>query len=313
MEVLVVDGMSSDGTRALVAELAVADRRVKLLDNPAQTTPAALNVGIRAAGGSVIVRMDAHAEYPPDYISACVNSLEKTGADVVGGTMVTRASRSTVVAKANAAVLSNPFGVGNSRFRTSCASGYVDTVPFGAYRRRVFDAIGLFDERLLRNQDNELSSRLRAAGGRIYLTSDVEAVYYSRGTVFGLWQQAFNTGAWNVRTVAMHRHVFTWRHFAPFGLVGYLMGAASLAATVGSKQWPVWIPTAAYGLMLLVAGSVIAMRQGIRIGALATLIMAAYHFAYGIGSWTAIVRALVGNPLLSKKNHQARIGESPCA
>ena len=185
MEWLFVDGGSQDGTKAILEEYrGQYPALIKLLDNPHKTVPYAMNIGIRAAVGDYIIRLDAHAEYATDYFSKCVYYLQNTDADNVGGVIETKSSGR--VGEAIASVVSSKFGVGNSQFRTNGSDGYVDTVPFGAFRREVFEKYGLYDERLTRNQDNEMNYRIRANGGKIYLSNDIELAYYSRDTIKGI-------------------------------------------------------------------------------------------------------------------------------
>lgn len=284
MEVLVVDGASDDGTRAVVEEYAGRHPSVRLVDNPRRITPVALNLGIRHARGEVVVRMDAHAEYPPSYVSVCVATLERTGADVVGGPIMTRAAADTLVARAIAAATAHPFGVGNSHFRTSRQEGYVDTVPFGAYRRAVFERIGLFDERLARNQDNEFSSRLTRSGGRIYLTPELTATYYNQATLRGLLRQAFITGMWNVVTLRINRESFKWRYFVPLAFVVavVVLGVASLSLEFA---WFAWLAVLGmYGALALASAIQVAVRSGARDALLLPPVFFLYHCAYGLGT-----------------------------
>ena len=150
LEILVVDGMSDDGTRTVVESFGARFPQLRLVSNDRKITPAALNLGIAAAQGSVIVRMDAHVEYPRDYISALVALLEESGADNVGGVCRTLPANDSPIARAVALGMSHPLGVGNSHFRIGTSENrWVDTVPFGCYRREVFDRIGTFDEELV--------------------------------------------------------------------------------------------------------------------------------------------------------------------
>src|SRR5881296_963541 len=169
-EIIVVDGRSSDRTREIIEEIREKNPQVLCLDNPAGIVPTAMNIGIRAARGEVIIRADGHNIYPADYTANCVKCLLKTGADNVGGPWLTVPADKSFGATLVAAILSSPFGVGNSKFRTSREEGFVDTVPFGAFRKAIFDRVGMYNEQLVRNQDNELNARIRSAGGKIYLT-----------------------------------------------------------------------------------------------------------------------------------------------
>ena len=194
MELLVVDGMSTDGTREIVQKMAAKNTRIKLLDNPARIQATAMNIGIKAAHGEYIVRIDCHSTFSPDYITKCIEVARRTGADCVGGYMETLPGSDTTVASAIAAATSSRFGVGNSAFRTGGPEQQTDALPFGAFRREIFNRIGLFDERLVRNDDTELYGRIRKAGGRMVVSPEIRLKYYNRSTFAGLWQQAFNRG-----------------------------------------------------------------------------------------------------------------------
>lgn len=197
LEVIVSDGMSEDGTRSIVEEYARKYDFIRLIDNPKKIAPTALNEGIRLARGKIIMRMDAHAIYPPDYISKLVSSLKKLDADNVGGMWETVPGGPGLKAKAIALALSHPFGVGNATYRLKNSNNdpiETDTVPFGCYRRDVFDRIGLFDEELSRNQDNELNERLKKCGGKIFLIPDVKIKYFARDSYSKLWKMFYQYG-----------------------------------------------------------------------------------------------------------------------
>ena len=181
LEILVVDGCSDDGTRAILARYAERYARIHVLDNPKRITPTALNIGVLAARGEIIMRMDAHVIYPASYISQLVGALEETGADNVGGIIATLPGDDSATARAIAVGLSHPLGVGNSYFRVgSRERRWTDAVSFGCYRRQVFERIGLFDEELVRNQDDEFDLRLIKHGGRVLLLPEVVSQYYAR-------------------------------------------------------------------------------------------------------------------------------------
>jgi glycosyltransferase involved in cell wall biosynthesis len=181
LEVVVSEGRSSDRTREILLAYAAKNPEIILLDNPTGATPAGLNLAIRRASGDIIVRMDAHVLYPSDYVSRLVRGLEESGADNVGGVLETVPAENTPGARAIAIGLAHPFGVGNAHFRTGArVRREVDTVPFGCYRREVFDRIGLFDEELIRNQDDEFNFRLIRRGGRVLLLPDVLCRYFAR-------------------------------------------------------------------------------------------------------------------------------------
>jgi len=292
LEIFVVDGMSTDGTRDIVQTYIQQYACVHMLDNPKLVTPSAMNIGIKYAKGDVIIIMGAHSEYPSHYISTCVSYLNKMQADVVGGPVVTKPGADTFIAKAIALATSHPFGVGNSRFRTSSEAGFVDTVPFGAFRREVFNQVGIFDERLVRNQDNEFNSRVIQHNGRIYLTPDLTVWYYNQATITGLLKQALTTGMWNVNTLIINSSAFRWRHFIPFGFVS-VVGVLGITAWLFSSytQLALVCVLCVYGSAALVSSMQIGCRDGMKYVGILPVIFFSYHVCYGLGTWIGIIKA----------------------
>ena len=214
MEVLVADGMSTDGTRQIVADLAAQhpQHSVRVVDNPGRIVAKGLNAALDAAKGDVVVRIDGHCRIAHDYITRCVDHICRDDVDGVGGSINTIAT--TPVGQAIAAVMSSPFGVGGSAFRTVVdKTMLVDTVPFPAYTRRAIDIAGPFDEDLVRNQDDEYNYRLRKLGARILLASDVRSDYYSRTSLRSLWRQYYQYGFYKVRV--MQKHVLQMQGLHP--------------------------------------------------------------------------------------------------
>jgi glycosyltransferase involved in cell wall biosynthesis len=232
LEIIVVEGRSSDRTLEIVEGIRRENPRIRCLDNRAGIVPTAMNIGIRAAQGDVIIRADGHTLYPPDYAATCVKYLAETGADNVGGPLITVPVDESFGAAIVAAVLSSPFGVGNSRFRTSKKEGFVDTVPFGAFRREIFDQIGLYNEKLVRNQDSEFNTRIRKAGGKIYLTPALTTRYYPVKNLLELLKYAFKTSQWHIFTLHENRESKRVRYLAP--AVFLLLLLALLSASVAS-------------------------------------------------------------------------------
>jgi len=218
MEWIFVDGCSKDTTKSILEEYRKRyPELIQVLDNPDKTVPYAMNIGIAQAQGKYIIRLDAHADYNRDYISKCVHYLDTTDADNVGGVAETK-SRG-YVGESIAMMLSSKFGVGNSQFRTNGSSGYVDTVPFGAFRREVFEKWGGYDERLTRNQDNEMNFRIRKNGGKIYLSDEIRFSYYCRDSIGGIVDMAVKNGMWNVITMKLCPGSMGVRHFVPFAFL----------------------------------------------------------------------------------------------
>jgi glycosyltransferase involved in cell wall biosynthesis len=294
LQILVADGQSEDGTRAIVERYAAQDPRITLIDNPSRTTPAGLNRAIRSASGSVIIRMDAHVLYPEHYIHSLVEALEETGADNVGGVLETVSSDASARGRAIALGLSHPFGVGNSHFRTgTSARREVDTVPFGCYRREVFDRIGLFDEELIRNQDDELNFRLLRHGGRVLLLPEVSSRYFARPSFGQLSLMYYQYGYFKPLVARKVGRVMTLRQLVPSLLV------LSLAACAGISPWlpgagAAFACIATLYLALVLTCSIWATGADLRCGAALTAVFPILHFSYGVGFLRGVYDHLLG-------------------
>lgn len=225
MEILVIDGMSEDGTREIVEEYANRYPFIRLLDNHKKITPCAFNIGIKHSKGEIIVIMGAHALYKNDYISKCIKYLNEYEADNVGGVMITLPRENSFIGRAIANVLMCRFGVGNSDFRTGTNEPkYTDTVFGGCYRKEIFDRIGLFNEKLIKAQDRELNFRLREKGGKILLFPDIVCFYYARTNLFKYLKHIFEWGYWVFHVYKfIHKHLVFWRNFIPLIFVTSLL------------------------------------------------------------------------------------------
>ena len=227
LEVFFVDGLSTDKTMEIIQRYSKKHPFIKVLINPYKYVPHAMNTGIKNATGDIIIRMDAHSEYPEDYVEKLVYWLEKLKADNVGGIWITVPPCNSLKAKAISLTLSHFFGVGNSLFRITKnlkQPTEADTVPFGCYPKEVFDRIGLYNEKLIRNQDIELNKRLKNMGGKIYLVPDVKIKYYCRDNWSKLWKNNFENGKWVILTAYYTRDLssLSLRHFIPLFFITYL-------------------------------------------------------------------------------------------
>lgn len=278
VEWLLIDGGSTDGTVEKIR--AYADRlNLRILFNEKRLVTYALNLGVSQAVGRYIVRLDAHAEYAEDYLEKCVRYLSATDADNVGGIAVTKGDG--VIGRGNAEILSSPFGVGNSKFRTSTESGYVDTVPFGAFRREIFEKIGLFDPQLPRSEDNDFNSRIRAAGGKVYLASDIRFTYYCRSTVTGLLHQGLQNGNALFWTHRKNPGAMSLRHYIPFAFVMSLLLLPLLSLVSPVFGWLLLGEGTGYLLLDLF----FSLFRGNPLYAPYKLVMfPLFHIAYGLGS-----------------------------
>lgn len=218
LEVIFVDGMSKDCTREIVAGYTQKYPFIRLIDNPEKIVPYAMNYGIKASKGEVIIRLDAHATYEKNYFSSLVRRLNELKADNVGSVCKTDVLNKTPKTLAIREVLSNKFGVGNSVFRTGIDKVIeVDTVPFGCWCRDVFEKYGLYDTRLVRNQDIELNKRILRGGGKIFIVPDTFCTYLARETYKGLSKNNYGNGKWNILTVHYTKQFnsLSLRHFIP--------------------------------------------------------------------------------------------------
>jgi len=255
VEVVVVDGDSTDGTAASIDAYAAKTGRVRRLRNPRRIVPHALNLGIGAARGAIIARVDAHTTLEPDYLREGVSALRRTGADNVGGPMVARGGGR--VGDAVAVATSSPFGIG-AYFHFGTEERFVDTVYMGMWPREVFSRVGLFDEELVRNQDDEFNYRLRKLGGRVLMTPRMRSSYQNRQALRPLARQFYEYGLWKVRVCQKHPRQMSWRHFVPPAFVLALL-----------LLLPVWWMAAGLGML----------------GLLAVML---YLVAVGAASWRAV-------------------------
>ncbi len=285
IEVIVVDGASSDGSREIVRSLADADARMVLLDNPARITPVAFNIGVRAARGEYISILGAHAYPAPDWIERSLSALAShPEAIAVGGVLETVGD--TPIGRVIAAVMSSRFGVGNARFRTGGPAGYVDTVVFGCYRREAF-AEGLFDEELAINQDDEFNIRLLARGMRLYFDPAIRCRYYSRPAWSGMLQQYWSYGRYKMRVFRKAGRIGSKRQLAPAAWVAFL----AVGPLVSLRLY------AAVVAVYCAAGLTASIPAVPRLGARALLFLpvaASLHVVYGVGFWWGLVADAFG-------------------
>jgi succinoglycan biosynthesis protein ExoA len=280
-EVVVADGMSNDGTRATLARIAAEDDRVTVVDNIGRIASTGLNAAIRRARGGILVRMDAHASYASDYLRRCVETLDASGADNVGGPYRTSAEGRSQ--RAVAAASASIFAVGRQRGRQVHYEGYANTVVFGCWRREVFDRFGLFDETLARNQDDEHNLRIVRAGGKIWQSPAIQAWYRPRSSLRALFRQYFAYGYWKVPLILKHRGPASARHLVPAVFVLSVVALPALALWWGPVLW-LWTGLlAVYALGVLTATLASAARAGWDLLPRLPATFCVVHAAYGLG------------------------------
>jgi len=256
MEVVIADGGSTDGTRAVIQNWqdAHSDLTIKLVDNPKRIIPAALNAAILASSGEIIVRLDAHSKPQMDYVARSIAGLEEGLGQNVGGAWDIHPSSDHWMARSIAAAAAHPIGVGDARYRHSIQPGLVDTVPFGAFYRQLLDQVGMFDEMLLTNEDYEFNTRIRQNGGKIWFDPQIRSVYYARADLKSLAQQYWRYGYWKWQMLRCYPATIRWRQALPPLFVSGLIVLAILAVFFPLARWALLAVVALYFSILLATG-----------------------------------------------------------
>jgi len=241
MEIVIADGLSKDNTRKVIEQFSMShpSMQIKIVDNLKSTIPAGVNAAAASASGKYLVRLDAHSIPAKDYVELCVRNLEGGKGDCVGGVWEIHPGREGWLARAIAAAAAHPLGVGDAWYRLSNREGEVDTVPFGAFRKSLFDELGGFNEDLLTNEDYEFYSRIRKAGGKIWLDPKIRCIYFARGSLLELARQYWRYGYWKFRMLLRFPETIRWRQALPPFFVSLLlfMGLASLFIPLFRLLW----------------------------------------------------------------------------
>ncbi|AKU98447.1 Succinoglycan biosynthesis protein exoA [Labilithrix luteola] len=287
IEVLIGDGMSTDGTREIIGRIVSqwpGAPRVRVIDNPRRLQAAAMNAVIAEARGEIIIRMDVHARYATDYVRQCIAVLEATGAANVGGAQ--RARPKTWFQRALCAALDSPVAVGGARYRNADAEGFVDTVFLGAFRKRVFEAAGGYDPMAITNEDAELNQRILAGGGKIYLSKKIVVHYYPRDSFRSLSRQYFRYGQGRARTLLKHKTFPTPRPAIPFLMV--TAGGALLLKPSWRRRAP--LAFGAYGALVAVEALRVSRRHGWTLAPAVAAIFPVLHLSHGVGFGVGLVQ-----------------------
>ncbi len=290
LEVIVVDGLSDDGTRDILEDLAQEHPELRIVDNPRCVTPCAMNAGIREARGTYIAILGAHCQYASDYLRTCVALFdEHPEADCVGGPIISAGK--SVFGQAVAVAMSHPVGIGNARHRHPDFEGYAEGACYPVFRKEIFQKIGFYDEMLVRNQDDELNYRLTKQGGKVFLSPRARSTYFVRETVSSLFRQYFEYGYWRVAVIRKHRMPASLRHLVPPFFVIGLVASFTLALMV-PPEWRLVTLSGPliYGLILCGVGIWVSRRVGLKIGALFPIAAATMHVAYAIGFLWGILK-----------------------
>ena len=285
LEILLVDGMSSDGTRDIIKKYQEKYDFIELIDNEKKIAPVAMNLGIRSAKGEYIIRLDAHASYPVDYFSELIAWSEKLDAQNVGGVVITDVKNKNKKSNSIKEVLSHKLGVGDSEFRTGTKElKEVDTVPFGCYKKEIFEKYGYYDERLVRNQDIELNKRIINGGGKIYLIPTIKCTYFARETFISLAKNNYSNGFWNMLTTYYTNTLssLSLRHFIPLLFVLSLFLPLILSVVYPKILWIAILSLGSYlSLVILIS---IKLQNNSNSMLYLTMGFLTLHFSYGLGS-----------------------------
>lgn len=295
LEIIVADGMSDDGTREVLQTFAnryTGAPSVRTIDNPQKIVSTGLNRAIEQARGEIIVRMDAHTEYATDYIRRCAEVLQETGADNVGGAHRTRASG--YLQEAITLAFHSPFAVGGARSHDVDYEGPIDSVIYGCWRKKTLLKIGMFDEELVRNQDDELNLRIIRGGGVVYQSAKILSWYQPRASLRALFRQYMQYGYWKVRVIRKHRIPAKWRHLGPGAWVLGLLLLGILSLFLAPARMILLLSLTLYFSATLLA-SLVTCRQPARFKFIPILpvIFSLYHFGYGYGFLRGLVDFII--------------------
>lgn len=287
-EILIADGMSNDGTREIVQRYQQDHPNLFLIDNPDKIVPTALNAAIRQAKGDIIIRIDGHTLIAPDYVRKCIETLQRTGADNVGGCMT--ADGTTTFGRAVSIATSTPFGVGNSKFHYAQEEAEADSVYMGAWPKDIFSRIGLFDEELIRDQDDEFNYRLREKGGKIILNPEIKSIYTTRSSPITLWKQYFQYGFYKIRVLQKHPRQMSLRQFVPPLFVLSLLISILLALTTSWGEWLFLLIAFSYLTANIAASIVTASKKGWKHLPLLPVTFFIIHLSYGFGFLAGLIK-----------------------
>jgi glycosyltransferase involved in cell wall biosynthesis len=295
-EILVIDGMSTDGTRPIATEIAARDERVRLIDNPARNQSAGLNIGIALARGEYLMRLDAHSIYPRDYLLLTIETARRTRADNTGGVVATMRRGTGYQSALVQAITTHRFGVGDSGFRTDAEEGPADTVPYGCFRRQIFDRVGFFDERLIRAQDYEMNRRILAAGGSVWRNPAIRVTYFQQPDVASfLRKQVIHEAPYNAYLWYLAPYAFAARHAVTGVFAAGFILALLLSPFSSVVRWAFIAVMSVYLLLAVLASTQQALRyREPRHVIAAPIAFFLYHFLHGVGVLAGLTRLLFG-------------------
>ncbi len=298
LEVVIADGMSTDGTRTQIALFSDShpDLHIAVVDNPRRQIPSGLNCALKESRGEIIVRLDGHSMPYPDYIERCVLDLEAGLGENVGGVWEIRPGAQTWMAGAIAVAAAHPLGVGDALYRHAVKPAQVETVPFGAFKREILALVGFFDESLLTNEDYEFNTRIRKSGGKVWLDPSIRCVYFARATLPGLAKQYFRYGFWKWRMLRRYPETLRWRQGLPPLFVFSLLVLGILGLFLPLFRLLLAAETLLYLLIMTGAGFQVGFKHkklSLVLGL--PLAIACMHISWGAGFLWSMIKGMFTN------------------
>lgn len=303
IQTFICDGNSNDGTQQIIKDFSITDPQFQLLINEQKTTPFALNLGIKKSTSDVIIILGAHSELDKDFVLHSVASFDIDPAIMCTGGVLQN-EYENVTSQIIGSAMSSPFGVGNAHFRIGSINGFVDTVAFGAYKKEIFEKVGLFDEDLIRNQDDEFNYRITSNGYKIYLNSDIKCKYFVRASFFKLFKQYYQYGYWKVFVNKKHKSVTTVRQLIPMMFVLYLF----LLAISSFFDKSVFAFMSLFGMLYICLAFVFALKKTMSLQFVYGIVYTFFilHISYGLGYLKGIFDFLIIGKSIKKQESLSR-------
>ncbi|MFC1634958.1 glycosyltransferase family 2 protein [Planctomycetota bacterium] len=307
LEVLVVDGMSEDGTKEVVSEYARKNSFIKRLVNSERITPTAMNIGIKSAKGDIIILVNAHSILDKEFLKYSVEYLDKTKADAIGGALRTINDVNSLIARAIPLAVDSALGAGGRRYRNRTEEGWIrDTLPYCAYRKEIFEKLGFIDEELVRAQDAEFNYRILRSGGRIYYSPKIKSYLHIRPTLGKLWRQHYQYGCHKPLVIRKAGVGLMWRQSVPGLFVGSMLISLVISIIFRPFIWLLVSILGVYAIAVLGSSLMISINNGIKYFLVLPFIFATLHFSYGIG----YLKGLLGL-IVSRRNQGRQIKDLP--
>lgn len=297
-EIIICDGKSTDKTLEIINEYSKKYDFIKVFTNEKEIAPTAMNIGIKNSTGNFITRIDAHAEIEKDFIINSLKIFEKDDKIACSGGII-ESIYDNKISKSISLAMSSSFGVGSAYFRTGLKDSYVDTLAFGTYKKEIFDIISLFDEELVRNQDDELNFRLTKSGYKIYLSKDIKSKYYVRSSLEKLFKQYYQYGYWKVYVNKKHRTFTNYRQLVPFLFIVFLF-----SLILGLIYKPYFYLYSGILILYFLLAFIFAYKKTNNISEIFTVILSflILHISYGFGYLQGIIHFIIFNKKPSNKN-----------